>query len=63
MAAAAADGAAAPRSAGKQPILKAGPPGAGLFHWSRQANDLLPASDSTVMQIRALEKLAGGAKP
>ncbi len=25
----------------------------------RQANDLLPASDSTVMQIRALERLAG----
>ena len=29
----------------------------------RQANDLLPASDSTMMQIRALEKLAGAGKP
>ncbi|HEX5462678.1 MAG TPA: EAL domain-containing protein [Steroidobacteraceae bacterium] len=28
----------------------------------RQANDVLPASDSTVRQIRALEKLAGAAK-
>jgi hypothetical protein len=25
----------------------------------RQANQLLPASDSTVMQIRALDQLAG----
>jgi sensor c-di-GMP phosphodiesterase-like protein len=28
----------------------------------RQANDVLPASDSTVRQIRALEKLAGTTK-
>jgi hypothetical protein len=28
----------------------------------RQANDVLPASDSTVRQIRALEKLAGATK-
>ncbi len=37
-------------------------PAAAVPAFVRQANDLLPASDSTVMQIRALEKLAGSAK-
>jgi EAL domain-containing protein (putative c-di-GMP-specific phosphodiesterase class I) len=37
-------------------------PAAAVPAFVRQANDLLPASDSTVMQIRALEKLAGTAK-
>jgi hypothetical protein len=34
-------------------------PPAAVPAFVRQANDLLPASDSTVMEIRALERLAG----
>ncbi|HEY7889152.1 MAG TPA: EAL domain-containing protein [Steroidobacteraceae bacterium] len=37
-------------------------PPAAVPAFVRQANDLLPASDSTVLQIRALETLAGSAK-
>ena len=37
-------------------------PAAAVAGFVRRANDLLPASDSTVMQIRALESLAGTAK-
>ena len=37
-------------------------PPAAVPAFVRQANDLLPASDSTVMEIRALERLAGAGK-
>ena len=37
-------------------------PAAAVPAFVRQANDLLPASDSTVLQIRALEKLATAGK-